>query len=159
MTTDQPRGIDPDDYEVPDPTEAAERVREFISAWGDGRIDEVDGNALYARDLEALARTALEATPTTDGAALIAAERRRQVEEEGWTPEHDAEHPDGVLARAAVRYAAPEGPVRTRVAPVWPWPWHYWKPTPNDRVRELVKAGALIAAEIDRLAMNGGEHR
>jgi hypothetical protein len=26
-----------------------------------------------------------------------------------------------------------------------------WKPSPDDRFRELVKAGALIAAEIDRL--------
>lgn len=33
------------------------------------------------------------------------------------------------------------------------WPWHpkWWKPTPDDRIRELAKAGALIAAEIDRL--------
>jgi hypothetical protein len=28
----------------------------------------------------------------------------------------------------------------------------YWKPTPNDAVRQLVKAGALIAAAIDSLA-------
>ena len=31
------------------------------------------------------------------------------------------------------------------------WEQKWWKPTPNDRVRELTKAGALIAAEIDRL--------
>jgi len=37
------------------------------------------------------------------------------------------------------------------VPPIWPWEKSWWKPTPNDRVKELVKAGALIAAEIDRL--------
>ena len=33
----------------------------------------------------------------------------------------------------------------------WPWTDDTWKPTPDDRIRELAKAGALIAAEIDRL--------
>lgn len=30
----------------------------------------------------------------------IAAERRRQIEVEGWTPEHDDEHPDGHMNSA-----------------------------------------------------------
>ena len=38
---------------------------------------------------------------------------------------------------------------------IWPWNLIWWKPTPNDRIRELVKAGALIAAEIDRLQAGG----
>ncbi len=42
------------------------------------------------------------------GIELITAERKRQIEKEGWTPEHDAEHTDGSLALAAVCYAAPE---------------------------------------------------
>ena len=36
----------------------------------------------------------------------------------------------------------------------WPWPPEFWKPS-DDPVRNLVKAGALIAAEIDRQA--GGQ--
>lgn len=104
---------------------------------------------------------------TPDGVSLIAAERRRQVTEEGWTPEHDAGHTTGELARAAACYAQPAEAreLRGRAANVsasrgaWyedipdDWPWHpgYWKPRPDDRVHELVKAGALIAAEIDRL--------
>jgi len=32
---------------------------------------------------------------------------------------------------------------------LWPWGKEWWKP--SDRRRDLVKAGALIAAEIDRL--------
>lgn len=87
----------------------------------------------------------------SNGAEMIAAERQRQVEVEGWTPEHDALHGDGQLVDAARCYLiAP----RFKNGPPHYWPWHlrYWKPTPEDRVRELVKAGALIAAEIDRLS-------
>lgn len=93
------------------------------------------------------------ATPT--GAELIAAERRRQVDAEGWTPEHDDAHGDDELAHAAATYALPAY-ARTYRAPhrapmEWPWEDKWFKPSPFDRIRELVKAGALIAAEIDRL--------
>lgn len=78
------------------------------------------------------------------GARLIAAERQRQIEVEGWTAEHDAEHDHGELARAAAAYAM-QSPM------LFPWDDTWWKPVPADRIRELEKAGALIAAEIDRL--------
>lgn len=92
------------------------------------------------------------------GIELIAEERKRQIEEEGWTKEHDAQHEDNVLAVAAASYAMPEG-ARTfmqtqggNYLPIfWPFEAKWWKPCPRDRVRELVKAGALIAAEIDRI--------
>ena len=95
------------------------------------------------------------------GAALIAEERQRQIEVEGYTLEHDAAHWESLdLVRAAVVYALPE-PLRGKHFSLWPWDEEYWKPTPNDRVRELVKAGALIAAEIDRInaAKGQGESR
>ena len=99
------------------------------------------------------------------GVELIAAERQRQIDAEGWTPEHDAEHAGEGLALAACCYALPpqmrkhkhvHGPedyIRPSVAvpTLWPWEGEAWKPSAGDRVRELVKAGALIAAEIDRL--------
>lgn len=87
------------------------------------------------------------------GAEMIAAERQRQIAEEGWTPEHDSEeHGDGDLAFAAICYAQPEEDRQVENGLPFYWPWEdSWKPTPNDRIRELVKAGALIAAEIDRL--------
>jgi hypothetical protein len=82
-------------------------------------------------------------------------ERKRQVDEEGWTPDHDAEHDTEALAYAATCYATPADDRhhfdRESVPSAWPWADRFWKPTPDDRVRELVKAGALIAAEIDRL--------
>jgi hypothetical protein len=91
------------------------------------------------------------------GVDLIAAERERQVSVEGWTESHDASvHDSDDLAMAASLYAMPQ---RKRHADMlwWLWPWDasWWKPTPQDRIRELVKAGALIAAEIDRLKMAG----
>ena len=87
-----------------------------------------------------------------NGAELIAAERRRQVEAEGWTPEHDDGHTRGELAQAGAVYAMPAN--GSWKATEWPFEpesikhdWH----TPEGRVRELTRAGALIAAEIDRL--------
>lgn len=91
----------------------------------------------------------------SDGAALIAAERKRQMAVEGWTPEHDDTHgATNGLAQAAACYAAEAWMPLTeshRNPPAgWPWEASWWKPT-GDPTRDLVKAGALIAAEIDRL--------
>lgn len=115
-----------------------------------------------------------------NGTELIAKERQRQVNEEGWTAEHDDEHIDCSLALAAICYAAPvkiyildwraAGPC---FFDPWPDSWDrgYDKrseygerrenpsnsvPDPatytmKERLDLLVKAGALIAAEIDRL--------
>lgn len=97
---------------------------------------------------------------TKTGIELIAEERQRQINVEGWTPEHDPLHDNGQLSAAAASYAlAPFMKFSIRnghqapAKPLWPnnWEVKWWKPTPNDRIRELQKAGALIAAEIDRL--------
>ncbi len=100
------------------------------------------------------------------GIELIADERKRQIEEEGWTAEHDAEHEDGGLAVAASAYALPPM-ARTfmsledgKYLPIfWPFDACWWKPSPNDRIKELVKAGALIAAEIDRIQLAENKER
>lgn len=81
------------------------------------------------------------------GIEVIAEERQRQIKEEGWTLEHDKQWKHGELAEAAACYAS----LIDRPFDVWPFDMSWWKPTPNDRIRELQKAGALIAAEIDRL--------
>ena len=98
------------------------------------------------------------------GIELITEERKRQIEEEGWSKEHDQQHVNGEIALAAALYSLPEGkreypstyPTSSFAkAPLqWPWDRKWWKPTHHNRVRELVKAGALIAAEIDRLQNN-----
>ena len=93
------------------------------------------------------------------GIELIAEERKRQIEVEGWTSKHDAKHKNGELANAAATYAMTKEALEVinldvpeQLQPaVWPFEKAWYKPTPEDRVRELQKAGALIAAEIDRL--------
>ena len=88
------------------------------------------------------------------GIELIAAERERQVTQKGLTPEHDDRHDSGELTDAARGYAelASEQVVNCdglieRSPECWPWGDDWWKPS-TDPVRNLVKAGALIAAEI-----------
>lgn len=86
----------------------------------------------------------------TDAARDVLGERLRQVTAEGWTPAHDDEHEIGELARAAACYAANATGYRlqSRIN-IWPWDREWWKPsTPR---RDLIKAGALILAEIERL--------
>lgn len=81
----------------------------------------------------------------------VLAERERQKQQEGWTPERDDKYIDCELARAAATYSLCTDPEQIKVcgAPVWPWPIYWWKPTTYRR--NLVKAGALILAEIERL--------
>lgn len=85
----------------------------------------------------------------------VQAERRRQVEAEGWTPEHDDEHSHGQMARAAACYAlagssAPnDGTAALLVSLAWPWDEQWWKP--STARRDMVKACALALAEIERL--------
>lgn len=110
------------------------------------RPQDVYNSALGMID-EAIA--ALAASPAPDGVSLIAAERQRQVSAEGWTPEHDDTHAQGELAEAAIAYAS-EGIERPLAVSYWPFEWASYRPSGN-RVRNLVRAGALIAAEIDRL--------
>jgi len=89
------------------------------------------------------------------GVELIAEERKRQIEIEGWKPEHDSEHKQGELALAASCYATPEqyrDYFNPRKPNLWLWEEEWWKPSPYNRIKELQKAGALIAAEIDRLS-------
>jgi hypothetical protein len=93
----------------------------------------------------------------TNGMELIAAERQRQMTAEGWTPEHDDTHTHGQLLSAAYCYfwMARDLEKVTTCPFAWPWERSWWKPS-DDPVRNLVKAGALIAAEIDRLQRLAG---
>lgn len=99
----------------------------------------------------------LVAGETLSGAEMIAVERARQVHEEGWTEDHDDDHRNGELARAAVTYcltAHPRGlDDLSEAARFWPFDGDWLKP--RSKIEDLVRAGALIAAEIDRLNRNG----
>jgi hypothetical protein len=109
-----------------------------------------------------------------NGSERIAKERARQVESEGYDDEHDDGHSEGELCLAAICYAAPDRIYiidrndDQGVSFIDPWPWDededrrrngsgtilsnsLNRQTIQDRVDQLSKAGALIAAEIDRL--------
>lgn len=110
-----------------------------------------------------------------NGIERIAIERQRQVEKEGWTSKHDDAHKDGEMAIAAACYAAPysiKADVRKLVQcscreatcghlggviekrgwqDPWPWDEQWDKRGKHERIRQLEIAGALVAAEIDRL--------
>lgn len=88
------------------------------------------------------------------GCELIALERGRQIEDEGWSPEHDDQWVNDELVRAAVYYALPR---RHDVLIAWPWAEAWNKKDKHSRIRQLEIAGALIAAEIDRLQRLGEE--
>lgn len=101
------------------------------------------------------------------GAELIAAERERQIEGLGRTSEHDDQHEQCELIHAAesyllaASYVVEKGPhaaskMRGMPPRFWPWEDDAWNPN-RKAVRNLVKAGALIAAEIDRLERAGIE--
>ena len=95
------------------------------------------------------------------GIELIAIERKRQIEELGYDYTNDSLYAKEELARAGATYAMPKS-TRDNYSSYstsndswsprwWPWDVKYWKPTPEDRIKELSKAGALIAAQIDYL--------
>lgn len=96
------------------------------------------------------------------GVEIIAAERKRQIEVKGYTPEHDNEHDLGELALAAALYSLPydvfvggerlikeDDFISLHIA-LETGCGFYVDPEP-DKLKRLAKAGALIAAEIDRI--------
>lgn len=96
--------------------------------------------------------------PVITGAEMIVIERQRQISKEGYDQKHDDEHADCELISAALSYAVMARDQIThgdKADPgfvcemYWPFESASWKP--KDRIHNLTIAGALIAAEIDRL--------
>ncbi|ORL69592.1 hypothetical protein B7H19_10280 [Pseudomonas putida] len=86
-------------------------------------------------------------------ALAVVLERQRQVSDEGYSLYRDDGYIKGELARAASVYARLAGQPGT-MSTDWPWAPDTFKPS-ADRQRDLVKAGALILAEIERLDRQG----
>lgn len=99
----------------------------------------------------------------------VARERERQMAVEGWTPDHDDSHEGGQMARAAACYAIGDthvsrgwgdewhsgGSSSARIK-IWPWEARWWKP--KKRRHDLVRAAALLVAEIERLDRDATRH-
>lgn len=87
----------------------------------------------------------------------VVAERQRQIDAEGWTPDHDDQHTGGELAGAASAYAMSaaasigvgKNAIITDPPPFFQFAPEWWKPrSPRE---DLIRAAALIIAEIERL--------
>lgn len=88
---------------------------------------------------------------------LIIAERKRKSEKYGYNDksiiERVEDYGSGELALAAACFCEP-----FFANEYFPWDLGYFKPTPNDRIKELVKAGAFIIDEITRLQAMDNTH-
>lgn len=106
---------------------------------------------------EKIARAPAEREALTDAARDVLAERSRQVEAEGWTPEHDDEHRDHSMAIAAACYSLADVRAALAVETVRVdelWLWTGWDSSwfkPKDKRRNMVRAAALLLAEIERI--------
>ncbi len=117
-----------------------------LGAPGDYGYGTPAGEAIF------LAHQIIAAAWLTSAARDVMAERQRQISVEEWTEEHDDHHDAGQLARAAASYCLSACPrslddVAT-AGRLWPWAREWHKPT--SKRRDLVKAAALILAEIER---------
>ena len=107
--------------------------------------------APYTESMEA-------ATKESNAISDVIAERQRQKDSEGWTPKHDDQHSDGAIALAGAGYAhaaawgtmAPDDIQFSQDDPPAAWPAE-WNFKPGEPRRMLVKAAALIIAEIERI--------
>lgn len=109
-----------------------------------------NGTPLMTGVVDLLCNALAEAdTKLSPALSDIIAERQRQQSAEGWTPEHDDKYQLRELTWAAMSYAGNSISPYAHAPFAWPWQHVWWKPT-NPR-RDLVKAAALIAAEIERI--------
>lgn len=91
----------------------------------------------------------LEARTFNPAILDVIAERQRQKAVEGWTSEHDDKYGKSQLLWASSCYVLNTIQPFNRIPMDWPWAPEWWKPTGPRR--DLVKAGALILAEIERI--------
>ncbi|WP_208451363.1 hypothetical protein [Burkholderia gladioli] len=116
--------------------------------------------------IQAVAAATAHGLELTAAERDVLAERRRQRTEEGWTAESDDRLPSGQLSGAASAYAAfasdtldpaSLGSMDYSTRPPKPWPWErkWWKPSTVRRA--LVKAAALILAEIEKIDCDPGD--
>lgn len=134
-------------------TQTYSGVHQLQSIAPDGGSTTIVAGAILACSWNCLAVLAAQrAGGQGDAAVRMVAERERQITQEGYSPERDASMPPGELAGAGVCYAAEHSHTAiARVGPLpaeWPWDAEWWKPKGKDR--DLIRAGALIAAEADR---------
>ncbi|MFL9904725.1 hypothetical protein PQR71_42470, partial [Paraburkholderia fungorum] len=156
------KGVEGCDHTAPERKLATEkaiyqsRVEGFETAWRDVSKETFDEcsaiNTFETRIVYPVPQPVAQTERAlTDAARDVLTERHRQVTAEGWTPAHDDAHDSEEMAIAAACYAESAGGYNypSTVPSNWPWASKWWKSTTPRR--DLVKAGALILAEIERL--------
>lgn len=137
-----------------DKTEWVQSDKRFdvIIPWGKHRADVLK---LYVEHLESKQEAAekriaeLEVLAFSPAILDVISERQRQRSVEGWTTEHDDAYQNNELADAAACYAIHANNQGFSTPAHWPWDPEWWKQ--SGARRDLVKAGALILAEIERI--------
>lgn len=92
-------------------------------------------------------RISADAFGFSQAAVDVLRERERQLSGEGFSPEGDSEYRKDELLRAADCYIL-SATGQKAPAHFWPWAPEWFKP--KGRRRDLVRAAALIIADIDR---------
>jgi len=139
--------------------EAIQKLKDY-NYWQNGGID--IGQPETTEAINVVAKH-FEQITDYSGVHIIAKERKRQIEELKFDYSNDSLYANNQLAQAAAWYSFDdetrnqflksneeiEEEFGFRIGEIWPWKQSYFKPTPDDRIKELAKAGALIAAQID----------
>nr|DAU95750.1 MAG TPA: Ead/Ea22-like protein [Caudoviricetes sp.] len=124
----------------------ADRDRQVIYIAAEALLDELEAAEKRIAKLEVLA--------FSPAILDVISERQRQRSVEGWTSEHDDAYQNSELADAAACYAIHAHNQGFSTPAHWPWSPNWWKQ--SGARRDLVKAGALILAEIERLDRAAG---
>jgi len=126
-------------------TKGIEAQKKFIAAMTPALVlallDELEAAGKRIAELEVLA--------FSPAILDVISERQRQRSVEGWTSEHDDAYQNSELADAAACYANHAHNQGFSTPAHWPWSPDWWKQ--SGPRRDLVKAGALILAEIERI--------
>lgn len=127
-----------------------EACHEGIVNW-EAAVSLSEENVELKRKLYAAENQIAELEARTFNPAIldVIAERQRQKAVEGWTSEHDDKYGKSQLLWASSCYVLNTIQPFNRIPMDWPWAPEWWKPTGPRR--DLVKAGALILAEIERI--------
>jgi len=129
-------------------------VRDFVRANEAGLFYRNKANGLERTNNDLEKRLA----KITKAAGDIMEERARQISHERYDEGHDDSHDPGELVAAGAAYAinaadqlhpASQGDAHNAMPQIWPWSEQCWKP--KEPRRDLVRAAALILAEIEKL--------
>lgn len=145
-----------------------EKIKELALANGFSLKEQASGNMdLHSYVYEFANALLREATPEGFVFNDVFLERKRQIDQEHYSHEHDDEYDQNELIRAASSYLShvigrgwvfketcPETYQDEEAPDLWPWDLDFWKPK-NPR-RDLVRAAALIIAEIEKIDRSTG---